>query len=293
MTMKREHVHSALRTSTKPVERMAYWILERESIRIRKERGDAPPWTKDPILREWRFCNVRREDDTVTRWLKKNWRDPHAKDTNLWHAILVGRFINWPDTLAECGWPEPWPSKRNLFLRRFHARQARGDKTFTSAYNISNGGTTMGKIDFVADLFNRAWAYNDPPRRGDTLAQAHAKLCAIRGVGSFMGAQIVADIKHTPLLKHARDWHDWAAPGPGSQRGLNRVHGYPLTKKWSDSAFISALGDLRGELRRHAPIVADLCLQDIQNVCCEFDKMERVLHGEGKPRARYRPDQAG
>jgi 5-hmdU DNA kinase, helical domain len=45
------------------------FIAERERIRCRRAAGEPPPWTADPILREWSFTNVRREDDRVTRWV--------------------------------------------------------------------------------------------------------------------------------------------------------------------------------------------------------------------------------
>jgi len=44
------------------------------SIRIKKEGGERPPWTHDPILRDAYFTNVHREDDRVTRWIAKHWR---------------------------------------------------------------------------------------------------------------------------------------------------------------------------------------------------------------------------
>lgn len=56
-----------------------HWIIEREKIRIKKETGEPFPWTEDPILKAYRFCNVRREDDTVTKWIAENIRKPYEK----------------------------------------------------------------------------------------------------------------------------------------------------------------------------------------------------------------------
>ena len=273
----------------RPLDRLGYFVPEREAIRERKERGDPAPWTDDEILREWKFCNVRREDDRVTRWLRTNWREPYAKHPDLWHGLLVGRQISWPDTLAECGWPERWPEKREAFLATMRAREARGDKVYTGAFIVSNNGVPGSKIDVVAGLFDRAWAMKDPPRTGDSLRDAYGKFMALFGVSSFMAAQFVADLKYTPILRKAKDWWVWAAPGDGSMRGLNRLQGLPLNKKWRDDAFLAVLMELRPRLAKLAPIAGELCLQDIQNCLCEFDKFERELHGEGHPRARYVP----
>ena len=75
---------------------LLYFIGERERIRIRRANGEPPPWTDDPILREWSFCNVRREDDRVTRWIAEDWRVPHVDDPDLWFAMVIARFVNWP-----------------------------------------------------------------------------------------------------------------------------------------------------------------------------------------------------
>ena len=50
---------------------LMYWMFERERIRRRKAKGKKT-LTEDPIMRDYRFCNVRREDDLVSQWLIDN-----------------------------------------------------------------------------------------------------------------------------------------------------------------------------------------------------------------------------
>src|SRR6266436_8185166 len=78
-----------------------YWMRERESLRVRKERGDPPPWTEDQVLQEWSFCCPRREDDKVTRWIAKYIRQRFADHPNLWIMLAIGLLINCPPSLAE------------------------------------------------------------------------------------------------------------------------------------------------------------------------------------------------
>lgn len=52
------------------------WIKERERVRIRKDRGDPYHWTEDPIIATYRLCNVRREDDRGTVWVRDHIRTP-------------------------------------------------------------------------------------------------------------------------------------------------------------------------------------------------------------------------
>ena len=69
------------------LDRYCYWQTERESIRIKKESAVlSPPWTDDPILQEFKFCQVFREDDRTTRWFRTHIRENlcGTKKTFLW-----------------------------------------------------------------------------------------------------------------------------------------------------------------------------------------------------------------
>jgi hypothetical protein len=75
-----------------------YWVREREEIRLRKAGGHPSElWTSDSILSTYRFCNVRREDDRVTGWVRDYIRDPYADHPHLWLMLCIARQINWPD----------------------------------------------------------------------------------------------------------------------------------------------------------------------------------------------------
>ena len=81
----------------------------------------------------------------------------------------------------------------------------------------------------------------------------------------------------------------WANPGPGAKRGLNRIYDRALNKQMKSNLFITEMQDLL-ELSPdfiHGQ-VPSLEMRDIEHSLCEFDKYERVLNGEGKPRSIYR-----
>jgi hypothetical protein len=269
-----------------------YWIAEREAIRKRREAGDPAPWTSDPILRGYRFCNVRREHDAVTRHIAKKWREPNAADSNLWFAMTLARFINWPDTLDELGYPLSWD--REHFKNVLWLRMGRGDQVFGPAYVIPNGGSSKPKIDYLADaILHRLWRMREhmPPRRGTTLAAYCARLMDFDGIGSFMAAQIVADLKYVEPLLSAPDWMSFAISGPGSRRGLNRIMARPVDAPWTEPAWRRAFGEfevaIRPELQRVG--LGDLHSQDLQNCLCEIDKYLRGTLGQRKPKRKFRP----
>src|SRR6266404_755739 len=75
------------RTMTLNATPLWHWITERHRIYLKRLAGDPPPWTQDETLQRYRFCNVFRELDNVTGWLRENWRDPYAANEHLWIAM--------------------------------------------------------------------------------------------------------------------------------------------------------------------------------------------------------------
>ena len=88
--------------------RLLYWIQEREKVRQLKEAGAPKPWTDDEVLQRYRFCNVRRMDDKVSRWLFENWYQPNFDHPNMLLACALARFINLPASLEVIGFPTQW-----------------------------------------------------------------------------------------------------------------------------------------------------------------------------------------
>jgi hypothetical protein len=109
------------------------------------------------------------------------------------------------------------------------------------------------------------------------------------GLGSFMGAQLVADLKYLPFMKEVEDWWTWASSGPGSQRGLNAIVGRDMNIKWNEKEWWKQLQVLReAENKQLTPLgLGPFHAQDTQNHCCEFSKYEKVRLGIGRPRQVY------
>jgi len=270
-------------------ERFVEFVEARHSVFQARADGKPKPWTDDEILQSYRFCNVYRELDTVTQWISDNWREPHADHPDLWFAMAVARWVNWPETLAEIGFPLPWNPKK--FIAALAKRKAMGEKVWTGAYMIGTQGNAMDKPLFIAQgVLQPLWdaRISLRPRKGMTLETFARPIINTKNQGTFMVGQIVADIKYVEPLRSAPDWATWAVSGPGSRRGLNRVVGRDLDKGWNDKVFHETLLVLRNFLNSaKVPWMEDFHAQDVQNCLCEFDKYERVRLGEGKPRSRY------
>jgi hypothetical protein len=274
------------------LDQLIYWITEREKMRKAKEAGKPRPWTDDEILQNYRFCNVNREDDKVTKWIAKNWREPNAGHGDLWFTMAVARWINWPDTLEKIGFPIPWKPKE--VISTMEGIRNEGGKVWTGAYMIGTQGNKKDKILFVIEnVLQPLWDRKTQlrPARNTTLKDFADRLMAIKNQGSFMVGQIVADIKYdteSPLYA-ASDWHTFAVSGPGSRRGMNRLLNRQLTATWNEARWHHKLLELQGIVNEKitADGIEPLHAQDLQNCLCEYDKMLRVLYGEGKPRSKY------
>jgi hypothetical protein len=298
-------------TDWKLLEPFWYWINERHSIYLKRQAGDAWPWTEDKILQEYSFCNVFRELDTVTEWIRVNWREPYADHPNLWFAMCVARQINWPPSLEEIGFPgtykssysvaKPYPHDEDLAINMWkecaianlEERKGRGEKVYTGAYMIraEQWRPEQSKIRYTFDkVLMPVW---DPDSIAGTfpfgsIQETTEWLESFYGWGGFMAYEVATDLRHTRYLNSAPDIMTWAQPGPGARRGLNRLFGRPLTQSIKRQQCIDEMRMLLDMspkwIGTHVP---DLEMRDVEHSLCECDKYLRVKNGEGRPRAKY------
>jgi len=266
------------------------FITERELIRQRRARVYDAPWTDDPVLRQGYFCNVRREDDKVTKWIHENWVVPNVGDPDMWFAMTVARNINLPSTLTELGYPVPWDPER--FVALMIKRRDAGKLLYNNAYMI-RASRTNGEIKarYQADKqFTPAWEARARlrPREGDTLDDYYNVLLPEHGYGNFLAGQVIADVKHTEPLKSASDWFTWCTLGPGSQQGLNALLGKDLKTKWGVSEFRQAVNELQNYVNSRWDYTEPLDAQNIQNCLCEWSKYFKFKYLEIRFKRRYR-----
>jgi hypothetical protein len=286
-------VEDAMLAEFPELDRFLSFIVRRELVRIRRLHGQPYPWCDDDILNTYRFCNIRREDDTVTTWLREHWRDPHRADPDLWFAMMVARFINQPVTLERLGYPVPFDPDHMLAV--LSTPNKGGISIYRAAYMVRSDIDYTGKpkAEYLIEAqFKHAWNNRKRwrPDIDDSLNSYHTKLMGGYGMGSFMAAQLVADLKHVQPLKKASDWNTFAASGPGSRKGLNVVMGREMDKPWSEEDWRFTLGRL---IEAGAPKLKEkeltLDAQDWQNCLCEFSKWWKAFTGIGRPKQKFKP----
>lgn len=266
---------------------------ERHNIYLARQAGKPKPWTADPVLQSFRFCNVYRELDTTTQWIRQNTRD------ELFSASLC-RQINWVPTLqrifshhdpmAHGGDGEYSPA---LLARLIEEEKEASGKAYTSAYMLTAGGASGGMRKseitsslILAPLWDNRDVITDSIVRENTLQYCTTRLAELYGFGPFIGYEVACDLRYSGMLARATDVMTWANPGPGARRGLNRLHGRAVDAKASTAACVIEMQVLLQDMSSEWKNIP-LEMREIEHSLCEYDKWQRVTLGQGFPRQKY------
>lgn len=277
---------------TNRTEELTYWIVEREHIRGLKEEGWDKPWSDDPIFHSTYFCNVNREDDKTTRWIRDNWSAELAEMLDMVLAMTVARLFNHIGTLSSL--PLPIPCQPASWLgwvsTTLTERYLKGDQLWSGAYMITTSGAKISKLDHCLRVIRGVYETFQHYRVGDitTLQGLFDRIVGVDGLGPFLAAQIVADVKNSNVMGfgvHAKDHRTFSAHGPGSLRGLSWYFNEKVTPKYYKDRISTAYEEVVLELPSH--IHQWMCMQNFQNCLCEFDKYMRIKTGTGKSKRNY------
>lgn len=286
-----------------PGERFIAFIEEREAIRQRRESGKPWPWTQNEILQAYRFTNIHREDDKVSRHYQKTVRDHYRQDQPIIFAATV--LYRWFNRMTTCDalFNEPSLANQSAFeeymdtlnIRILENAVHKCDAPYVTGSFIINGKPgfpkEIGVLLYFEEWMQKPWAqvWNDWVKEPPMLVEMYNWLMS-DGLGTFMRGQIVADLKYLPFMRNVPDWWTWAAPGPGSMRGLNIVWDRNPNTRWQKGEWLEALQELSD---RVTPVLESVGIgklhnQDLQNCLCEFSKFTKASRGTGRPRQTFK-----
>jgi len=271
------------------------YARERYNIFLKKESGAPKPWTESYALQTYRFCNVFREDDKVTRWFRDNVREPHRDRMEIGFACTAFRYFNLPSTAARL-------EAANLFMdwNAELAKEAVRDckPLITGAYMIKTP-LRKPKMEGICEILQPVWndrqLLADCAKQTNSLEMMHHQLVEYPWIGPFMAYQAVCDMRFTGLLENAEDINTWTSLGPGSARGISRI--------LYDNPDRLTAGNRQHNLTANAAMIDILAaskeasywpaewpqweLSTVQHWLCEYDKIMRVTKGEGTPKQLY------
>jgi alpha-glutamyl/putrescinyl thymine pyrophosphorylase clade 1 len=279
------------------VETFFSYVKERQLILERRTSGQTAPWTDDLILRQYRFCCVRREDDRVTRWIKKEVRDKYGNTRSGLQAAIIARLINHPDTLVDLSYN---PSRNLLvdwnqeeFIAVGRRRQLSRQQLVTGAYMVKTPvglNKTAGLAQLLGEVLPHCATYADGLLgRSASLSEVHEWLMQFPFIGGFIAYEIVSDLRHTPLLNRANDVMTWCHLGPGAKRGLGWVLEGDSEARFAKFRHELACRHLLTKANEDAFWIArgGWEMREVEHNLCELDKYVRTVRGVGKPKQRY------
>lgn len=212
-----------------------YWHFasERQRAYMRRVAGESQPWTDDPILQTYKFCNVYRAADRVSQYMIREvcYHDEScAPDDRLFQIVAFRTFSKI----------ETWRSVRS-FLGRYPTLDDLADGSFTEALNrakAENGGLYTGAFILCAtdaygqslkhlnhvELFRHMFLAEGLGERlldARSLRDVYNLLHAYPLMGDFMSYQTTIDLNYSDLINFSEN--EFTQAGPGALRGIKKV----------------------------------------------------------------------
>lgn len=272
-----------------------YWrfAAARQQIYWRKRRGEPAPWTDDPILQTYKFCNAYRASDRVSQYLIRQViydGQPRSPQSTLFRIVLFKLFnleSTWQLLTAELGGPELESFDFAAASRVLTQAAARGRKLYNDAY-IACATKAFGhdrKHDNHLALLQKMFVTDrlaDQLLAAPDMATAFDLLVQYPLIGNFMAYQLATDLNYSPVV----DWREdtFTIAGPGSRRGIRKVFADLGGASEADAIRYMYVHQDRefARLDLNFERIGDRPLQliDCQNLFCELDKYLRVYRPE-------------
>jgi len=273
------------------------FMIKRENLRLTKETGAPWPWSDDEILNTYKFTNVKREHDKTTKWMRKHWTtlNDDVPGITLFNCALF-RYFGTIEFAEAIGWQKEFGILERERIKGIATKRlANKERVFTGAYVITNQGLSRPKQEVVVEnflypLWNKRTELANiarTTRSWQSVAKQMMKLPGFGGTG-FMTKEVLQDAIHTSVFyPGCIDRNRYCPVGPGARRGLNRLANRDL--RYRASKGLEEMISIFKDREKFWPKdFVELELHDIQFQLCEYDKYQRVLLGQGRPRSKYK-----
>ncbi len=213
----------------------AYWRFAalRHDIFLRRVGGEPAPWTQDPILQRYKFCNTFRAADRVSQYLiREVIYGAYAQDLDpedVFLRIVLFRLFSKEATWTALEGATGGVRRKTLDVDRLGIllEDIRSQKAIYTAAFILAAPSVYGyqakhrnHLALVADMF-RPKGLGARLGRTRSLEDVFHALVEYPMVGPFLGYQIAIDLNYSEHLLF--DENDFTVPGPGAIRGLDKV----------------------------------------------------------------------
>lgn len=271
-----------------------FWkfAAERQEVFFRKLEGCAPPWTSDPVIRQYKFTNAYRAADRVSQFLIRHVIYEGEQDpTEIFFRVLLFKLLNkietWRLLRTEVGELSYSMSTIRECDRVLKQAMARGTRIYSAAYIMPSGSSWMrGVHKHTAHLRLLSIMMDDQvPSRLTAcrrMGQAFEVLRSYPMIGDFLAYQFVTDLNYSTLTDFSE--MEFVMPGPGARDGIRKC--FTDLGGLNEAEIIKLMTERQGyEFHRLGLSFRELWgrplqLIDVQNLFCEVSKYTRIVHPE-------------
>ena len=272
----------------------SYWrfAAERQAVFFRRARGEARPWTNNPVLAIYKFTNAYRASDRVSQYLIRHviYRDDLPKTPReVFFRILLFKLFNRIETWELLERAFGAVTFEDYHFRRYDEVLGQamriGQPIYSAAYIMPPGSSAFGRSAKHQNhllLLERMMADRLPEQLAQTrsMQEGFEKLRAYPTIGDFLAYQFITDINYSELTDYSE--MDFVVPGPGARDGLRKCFTDP--GGLNEPELIRLMADLQEQEFERLGLTFEslwgrrLQLIDCQNLFCEVDKYARVAH---------------
>jgi hypothetical protein len=212
-----------------------YWrfAAERQEIFNRRTAGRPGPWTEDPILGQYKFCNTFRASDRVSQYLiREVIYGPLGSGLPAEDAFM--RIVLFRIFSKESTWEVLEAATGGLTRATFDAGQldavlaaakAKGP-IYTAAFILCAanpygfGAKHQNHVELVRRMFAPG-GLGSKLARARSLSEVYDQLLEWPMIGPFLAYQLAIDLNYSEHFDFSED--EFTVPGPGAVRGLHKV----------------------------------------------------------------------
>ena len=269
-----------------------YWrfACARQDVFHKRVRGEAPPWTEDPVIGAHRFTNAYRASDRVSQFLIHDVLyagDPSLEEVFIRCLLfkIFNRIDTWKHLEASLG-TVSWKSYHfERYAESLDSALAGGASIYSCAYIMpsppfGNRRKHRNHLRLLETMMR-----DGLPKRIASAASLEAvfrSLLSYPSLGPFLAFQFTIDLNYSSICNFSE--MDFVVAGPGARDGIRKC--FANTAGVEDAQIIRAVTERASdELARLGLHFEDLWgrslqLIDCQNLFCEVDKYARVVHPE-------------
>lgn len=287
-----------------------YWIFaaRRQLAFERRLAGYQKPWTEDPIIERYKFCNVFRAADRVSQYLIQHviYDRTNQNPSDLLFRIIAFRMFSHPETWISVtaklgGAPTLNDLRSGGFEKALKEVKRETGRLYTGAFILCANkayGFDEKYRNHVA-LFREMFLKRNAAKtilEAKSLKQVVEQLLTYPLLGQFMSYQLAIDLNYSDLLSF--DENEYTQAGPGALRGIRKA--FLDVGELKPAAVIRYMVDQQEEefarlgLKFGGLFGRPLHAIDCQGLFCEFDKYCReaaphLISNRSRIKARFQP----